>query len=139
MGDAAGRRRAILSGVGAALLFGGWAIFANRRYPAGDIARAALAQAALSALSTTAAVLLLEFLFNRPRNLIARACLAGLGTPLAILATMAGVHAIAGTPRLLATIAPSLVSGTIFCLVYTAGLVGASRAAVATPDPSRAA
>ena len=112
---------------GAALLFGGWAAFANRDHPVAAIAGATAAQACLSAASTFAAVLLLELLFGLGRTPLVRFLAGALATPLCILLVMAGVHWAVGTPRILVTIAPSIASGTLFCTVYTLGLLASLR------------
>jgi hypothetical protein len=121
------RKRAGVTALGAALLFGGWAAFANWDHGAAAVLRATLAQAGLSATSTFAAVLLLEFLFNLAEHPALRFALGALATPLCMFAAMAVVHLLAGTPRILVTIAPSLVSGSIFCVTYTAGLLATAR------------
>ena len=116
-----------MTAAGAAVLFGGWAAFANRHHPVKSVLTATLAQAGLSALSTLAAVLLLEFLFNLSRVGLVRFLFGAVVTPLCIIIVMGSLHWVVGTPRILVTIAPSLVSGTLFCTVYTAGLLAAVR------------
>jgi hypothetical protein len=136
------RKRAGVTALGAALLFGAWAAYANWDHGAGAVLRATIAQAGLSATSTFAAVLLLEFLFNLAERPALRFALGALVTPLCIFTAMAVVHLLAGTPRILVTIAPSLVSGSIFCLTYTAGLLATTRrqkrAAQAAPQTKHA-
>jgi hypothetical protein len=116
------RRRALIVGCGAFLLFGGWALIANRAHPATDMARAALAQGSLSFVSTTFSVLLLEYLYGLGRTPRRKLLLAGIGTPAIILVTMTVVHALAGTPSILVTLLPSGISGTIFAVTYTLNL-----------------
>jgi len=116
------RKRALLVGAGAFLLFGGWALFANRAHPAADMTRAALAQGGLSAASTTCSVLLLEYLYGLGRTPAHKVILGVIGTPVIILLTMTGGHLLARTPNVVATLLPSWISGTIFCVVYTLNL-----------------
>ena len=116
------RRRALIVGCGAFLLFGGWALIANRAHPATAMARAALAQGSLSFVSTTFSVLLLESLYGLGRTPGRKLVLAGIGTPAIILVTMTVVHALAGTPSILVTLLPSGISGTIFAITYTLNL-----------------
>ena len=53
------RKRALLVGTGALLVFGGWALFANREHATSDMIRAAIAQGSFSFASSTLSVLLL--------------------------------------------------------------------------------
>jgi len=132
------RKRALLVGVGAVLLFGSWALFANRARPLSDMIRAALAQGSFSFLSTTFSVLLLEFLYGLGRTPARKVILGAIGTPVIILVAMTTGHLLARTPNVIATLLPSWISGTIFAVVYTLNLRRLERAAAAqdprTPD-----
>jgi|SRR6185369_12063180 len=125
------RRRALLVGLGACLLFGSWALFANRAHPVSDMARAGLAQGSFSFLSSAFSVLLLEYLYGLGRTPRRKVLLGAVGTPAIILLTMTGGHLIAGTPNVVATLLPSWISGTVFSIVYTLHLHRLERA----PDP----
>ncbi len=114
--------RALVLGVGAALLYGSWAYFANHEVGVGAGLRAACVQALLSFTATVVLVSLVEHLFAAARNPGWGFWLAGFGGSCTGALVMASVHGIAGTPNLLLTIAPSLVIGTTFCFVYAAGL-----------------
>lgn len=116
------RKRAVIVGCGAFLLFGAWALIANRAHPLPDMARAALTQGALSFTSTAFSVLLLEYLYGLGRTPGRKLVLAAVGTPAVILVTMTVVHALAGTPRIAVTLLPSGISGTIFAVAYTLNL-----------------
>jgi hypothetical protein len=116
------RKRAIIVGCGAALLFGTWALIANRAHPAAEMARAAFTQGILSFTSTTCAVLLLEYLYRLGSTPARKLLLAVTGTPAVVFVTMAGVHALAGTPNIAITLLPSFVSGTIFFVTYALNL-----------------
>lgn len=129
------RRRALLVGTGAFLLFGSWALFANRAHPASAMLRAALAQGGLSFVSTTCSVLLLEYLYGLGRTPFWKIGLGAVATPVVVLLAMTGVHVLAGTPNVVATMLPSWISGTIFCVAYTLNLRRLELAAVvAVPD-----
>jgi hypothetical protein len=121
-GSRGSRKRALIVGCGAFLLFGGWALIANRAHPLPEMARAALTQGILSFTSTTCSVLLLEYLYNLGRTPARKLLLAVTGTPAIVFLTMAGVHALAGTPSIAITLLPSFISGTIFFVTYTLNL-----------------
>jgi hypothetical protein len=122
------RKRALLVGAGAFVLFGSWALFANRAHPAPAMARAALAQGSFSAVSSTCAVLLLEYLYGLGRTPARKVMLGAAGTPVIIFLAMAGGHLLARTPNVVATLLPSWISGTIFAVVYTVNLRRLDRA-----------
>lgn len=116
------RKRALIVGCGAFLLFGGWALIANRAHPLSAMARAALTQGVLSFTSTAFSVLLLELLYALGRTPGRKLLLAVTGTPAIVFSTMIGVHALAGTPNIVITLLPSFISGTIFFATYTLNL-----------------
>ena len=117
-----GSWRALVLGVGAALLYGSWAYFANLNAGADRGLRAGLVQALLSFTATVALVVLMERLFAIGGSPGRGFWLAGPGSSSVAALVMASAHGIAGTPHLLLTIAPSLVIGTAFCFAYAAGL-----------------
>jgi hypothetical protein len=130
------RKRALIVGCGAFVLFGTWALIANRAHPVAAMARAGLTQGALSFTSTAFAVLLLEYLYSRSRTPAQKLVVPALGTPAIVFSTMIGVHALAGTPNIGLTLLPSLISGTIFFLTYTLNLRRLELARVAPEPPS---
>jgi hypothetical protein len=109
-----------LLGLGSAFLYGSWALFAN--WSTDRAARAALAQAALSFVSTTAFTLFAELLFRLGRDPRRGFWLSALGTVTFIAMAMASIHAVVGTPRIATTIAPSVFFGGIFFTAYAWGL-----------------
>lgn len=125
------RRRAIVVGIAAFLLFGGWALVANREHSTREMVRAALAQGCFSFISSTSSVLLLEYLYGLGRTLNQKLALGAVGTPCIILLAMTGGHVLAGTPNVVMTLLPSWISGAIFCVIYTLNLrrILAARAA----------
>lgn len=116
------RKRAIVIGIAAFMLFGGWALIANRAHPVPDMTRAALAQGFMSLVSSTCSVLLLEYLYGLGRTPALKFALGALGTPVIILLALTGGHLLAKTPNVVATLLPSWISGTVFCIVYTMNL-----------------
>ncbi|HAE49757.1 MAG: hypothetical protein CMO30_17395 [Tistrella sp.] len=126
-------RRALILGTASGLLYGGWAFFANHGagMPAG--LRAAAVQFLLSFGATAVLTLAMDAILAR--RLRAGAIVAAV-VPISLLAVVfATAHALAGTPHVLATIAPSYGIGLVFCTVY----VRARRAAVAReacPSPA---
>lgn len=130
------RRRALIVGGAAFLLFGGWALFANRAHPASAMVRAALAQGVFSFLSSTFSVLLLEFLYRLGKTPARRIALAAIGTPSLVLLAMTCGHLVAGTPNVVATLLPSWISGAIFSVVYTLNLRRLERADQASAPPA---
>ena len=128
------RKRALLLGLGACLLFGSWAVLANRAHPVAAMVRAGLAQGSLSFCSTVFAVLLLEYLYGLGRTPARKLMLGAIGTPVIVLLTMTCGHVLAGTPNVVATLLPSWISGVIFSTTYTLNLRRLERASRA-PDP----
>ena len=104
------------------LLFGGWALVANRQHSTSEMVRAALAQGCFSFISSTSSVLLLEYLYGLGRTPNQKLALGAVGTPCIILLAMTGGHVIAGTPNVVMTLLPSWISGAIFCVTYTLNL-----------------
>ena len=108
--------RAVLLGLGSAVLYGGWALFAN--WTTDRAVHAAIAQAGLSFASTTLATLVAEVLFRLGKDPRRGFWLSAVGTFAVIVMAMASVHAIVGTRRIVATMAPSAFFGGIFFAGY---------------------
>ena len=130
------RKRALIVSCGAFLLFGAWALLANRAHPLHDMARAALTQGVLSFTSTAFSVLLLEYLYGRSRTPAQKLVVPAMGTPAIVFSIMTGVHALAGTPNIGLTLLPSFISGTIFFLTYTLNLRRLELARIPVEQPS---
>ncbi|NUP05421.1 MAG: hypothetical protein HOW73_05100 [Polyangiaceae bacterium] len=113
-------------GVLAALLWGGWALYVNASAGAGPAARATLAQALLSFSATAGLSFVLERLFRLGRTPLRGFFIAAVGTTSISASTMATVHAIVGTPRILATVGPTVALGATFFTVYAWGLRSAA-------------
>jgi hypothetical protein len=106
----------------ACLAMGSWAFFANRAHGAGAFAPA-IAQAALSGLITLVLKKSLERMSVRLTGFLAYV-LPPLVTASAILILLVSVHALIGTPEIIATIAVPWSVSTTYAFVYSAVLAG---------------
>lgn len=124
--DAKGRQRALLRvlgmALGAALIYGGWAVAVNWSHGLDATVRAATAQVAYSVTTTALMSSLMEAVFARlPPGKSRVWKTAGIASAIGMVALTA-VHMLAGTPELLLTVLPSLVMGTLFALLYSLNL-----------------
>lgn len=119
--------RALMMASAAGTAYGAWAVVANASHGAAAAVRAGLAQCAVSFASTFLMVVILERLFALGRTPDRGFWLAAIGTTAASASLMATTHAVAGTPRIVVTIAP-LVAVAGF--VYTTYALGLRRAAL---------
>jgi hypothetical protein len=118
-----GRRaiaRAVILALGSALLYGSWALHAN--WSSDRPLRAALTQAGLSFASTLTLTIVAEWLFQFGRTPRRGFLVSASGTTTLMASAMVVLHALAGTPRILVTIAPSVAFGSIFYTTYAWGL-----------------
>jgi hypothetical protein len=125
----------MLLGLGAACLQGSWALRANLQNGMTAALHAAATQACVSFMLTMAQVMILEALFPLGRTpaegfVLAVVGMSGLGAGFA-----ATGHAIAGTPHILATIAPSICLGCTFNVIYARGLFVAATRALTSAEP----
>ena len=119
------RYRPLALAVGASLLYGSWALYANRG--TGSAARAALAQVTFSFCATLTLALVLERLFRAGRTPDQGFWLAAVGTSTLAAALVTTTHLLASTPHLLLTVAPSITIGTLVYFSYAFGLRSAAR------------
>ncbi|WP_205742537.1 hypothetical protein [Halomonas borealis] len=99
---------------------GGWAGWANAAYPAPEPLVAGLLQGTLSAALTLYLKHAVEWLAARTRGHVAL-WLPPLGALAGSAGVLVGLHALAGTPALLVTVAvPLLVSGSYVTLYHLA-------------------
>ena len=122
------RGRSLLLAAGAFVLYGGWAFVANVSHGAGEAVQALVIQGVLSFVSTLTITGAMEWAFGRGGDPTQRvlASLAAGSVPMYTLTI--GLHAALGTPELFRTVAPVLVLGTVYCSVYSLGLLRMSRA-----------
>ncbi len=130
--------RSALISVGSLLMWGGWAFLVNRGHGFGAGATAAGVQGFSSLTVTFFMTLLMEGVVRwtpgdwagiRRGGLVA---LAGLGFQVAYTLVL---HVLGGTPELWVTVAPLIVSGAVYCVVYAAALERERVGAVAV-DPA---
>lgn len=121
------RARPVLVALGAGAMYGSWAAYANRFAGVGAALRSAAMQAALSVGATLLFVTLLERLFRWPESPVRGVWLAACGTSVFAAAVLFVGHALAGTPHIAATIAPSVTIGTTFYVTYARALFVRSR------------
>jgi hypothetical protein len=119
--------RVVVYGSGAAVLYGGWALFANRRFGMVQAARAALVQAVWSFTLTAVLTALTEWSMRRCRARQRPPALAALPSLSLIWIGPVTVHTVNGTPALAATIAPGVTIGTMFVVAHVATLAKRDR------------
>ncbi len=108
--------------VGAALIYGGWALSINWTHGAGPAWRAAGTQAAFSFTATLAMSSIMEAVFaRRPPGWQRVAFTAAVPTFLGI-GVLVVAHALAGTPELFLTVLPSAAVGLLFSTAYSLNL-----------------
>lgn len=105
----------------AVLAMGGWAAFANRHHGTGAVLAAFLVQGVLSGMITVVMKRGLEAGHARLHGLAAR-LLPPLASCLLIVGLLTAVHAAAGTPEILRTIAVPWSVSTLYAFVYVASL-----------------
>lgn len=103
------------------LAMGAWAVFANRAHPLPQALLAGFVQGLISGTLTLFLKKGLEWMNVR---LVGRAALIvpPLITAVTILAILVGVHTLAGTPEIAATIAVPFTVSTTYAFVYNYGL-----------------
>lgn len=111
-------RRALITGFGALVLFGSWAFYINSGNGWEQRLLSTASQGLFSFTGTFITTLLIELLF-RLGGRGSQGALAGfVGGPVIILSAMALGHYLVGTPRILHTLLPSMISGVLFAGTY---------------------
>ncbi|AUX23373.1 hypothetical protein SOCEGT47_038980 [Sorangium cellulosum] len=118
MSGARRRRASVVLALAAALAYGSWAVFCNWGHGASAAVRAGGAQAVLSFSSTFAMARIADWLFRLGRTPVQGLILGIVCAVLLMFGLMYGVHATMGTRSILATIAPSLLVGSVFITLY---------------------
>lgn len=116
----------------AVLAMGAWAAFANRGHPPAQILLAALVQGLLSGAITLLLKRALEAMTQRLSG-PAAFILPPTVTCVAVLAVLAGLHRLAGTPEIWTTIAVPYAVSSSYAWIYTAGLLIAARRTARKP------
>lgn len=123
-------KRGLINSALFCVIWGGWAYFANAGHGPAAALEAAKAQAAFTVVNAFVYSVLMEAVFFRVPGILWRN-IATLLVPNAVLtAALTGVHWLAGTPALLATVLPQLLIIYALCLVYI--LVAGPRALAAS-------
>lgn len=112
----AGRLPSLWPALAAFSLYGGWALYANREAGMALAAASASLQGAMSFVVTLLLMLFVGMTHRRVDSRWYRIVLAALLPVTVVIALMCLGHLAIGTPRVLATVAPSAVIGTLFCL-----------------------
>lgn len=115
--------RQVLLALGAGVLYGSWAAFANQAGGAAVALRAALTQMLLSMAATLMLELVLERLFRLGRTPRRGFWLSWLGSSMLAATALVTGHVLVGTPHVATTIAPSLMVGTALCYLYARGML----------------
>jgi hypothetical protein len=108
----------LISGGGAALLYGAWGFWANHDFGLDAAARAATVQAVWSFAFTLLLSGVVEVSVAHTRRVGMPKAFAAMPPLLLVWVGPVSVHASSGTPELARTVAPGVAIGTIFVLVY---------------------
>jgi hypothetical protein len=119
---ARGGARAIVSGCLAGTLYGTWAMTVQWSRGPVIALRAAGVQALASFTTTVCMTALIEWLYRRGRTPLRGLICAAIGAPSIGFVGMFSAHTVARTPRVLATIAPSILIGALFAASYAFAL-----------------
>jgi hypothetical protein len=110
-----------------ALLYGGWACWANRSAGALHATGIGVAHAVMSFCLTLGGVKIMNLFFSLPSDPRAGALSAFAGSMTATYSLLVSVHLAIGTPHILLTLAPGLLPTAGFCLAYSLLLLRQSR------------
>jgi len=108
----------MINGVGAGLIYGTFAYFANAKFGLESSMPAALLQFFLSFLSTFVYVLFLEIVFKDETLSFKRKIMLTLGLEAIYTLTLVLSHYLHGTPNILFTVLPSVVLGGGYMVLY---------------------
>lgn len=111
------RSKALHAG-GGFVLMGGWAFFANRAHDMPAPLVAGLVQGLLTASITLVLKRLIEGIFHRSVGW-QRMVVPPLAAFLISVFLLTGIHTVAGTPAVLATISVPLTVSTLYAFLYT--------------------
>jgi len=116
-------RKALLISSIAFVLQGSWAVYANQRFGLEKSLVAGLVQGLCSFAMTFVTTMILEYLLALWRALAPGIRLVAVVTvtTLIIALVQSTAHWIAGTPEIAITIAPAVILGGVYCVVYAFG------------------
>lgn len=102
----------------AAMIYGGWAAWANAPAGAAVALRVAATHAALSATLTFCGTAWMRRFFRAGRSRLDGACYAFIGGLVLTYGLLLGVHSLIGTPFIALTLAAGVVPNLLFCGAY---------------------
>lgn len=115
-------RRSLLAAAAGFLGYGLWAVFANSAHGSSAALRAGLVQGSYSFALTLTMSIVTEWIYAGLADLRLRAPLTVIVVAGALFVTAYGINAAAGTPEIIATIAPGFVIGTLYTGAYVLAL-----------------
>lgn len=115
--------RSVVIALGAALLYGGWALWANRGHGWSAASSAAGTQALASFTITLAMTSVMEALCRTTTSRAGQFVRAAGGSIALSVAYTVALHVWMGTPELLETVTPSIAIGSVYSVAYAANLV----------------
>lgn len=96
-----------------------WGMFVNWDYGTTVVIKVAITQSVLSFTVTLTMTRLLQKLFSLFDHKVIRFICTWLGTVIIINSFVFSAHTLVGTPERLATMAPGIVAGFVYSLMYT--------------------
>ena len=111
----------------ALLLYGGWAFAANWSHGFGPASKAAATQGFVSFTIAFVVTSLMEWLSRTTDALWGKFARAAGGAIMLTTTYTIGMHWWMGTPEILNTVAPVIVLGGLYCILYSANLVREAR------------
>jgi len=118
--------RALISALAGFFGYGSWGFWVNMSHGWQTGLKAGLTQGSYSFVITLFYSVLIEWMYAKTGNKI----LTTIFCSLSVVVTSYSIHALVGTPEILATIAPGVVIGSFFVYGYTSVLA----ATVAKPE-----
>ena len=110
-----------------AFVYTPWGAYINWDYGSAVVIRVVTAQALLSIAVTLVYTRLMIVLYRRGKSRLAHATWAFLGAGILVNTGIASSYFLIGAPRILATMAPGMIAGTVYAAVYVARLDGLLR------------
>lgn len=103
--------------------YGLWAAYANESHGSAAALRAGVVQGSYSFVLTLVMSLVTEWVYARLDGVRLRAPLTVAAVVGALFGTAYGINAVAGTPEIVATIAPGFAIGALYTGAYVLGLL----------------
>ncbi len=110
--------RGLISGTVFTILWSSWAYYANLQHGAAAAQRAAITQGTFTIINAFVYTIVMEYMFARGNSKLTRFLLAFVLPNLVVTILLTRLHALRGTPNILATVSPSLAIVYSLSLVY---------------------